>query len=78
MTTQTPERQTLKQETRDALPLKQAASYLGIQEQTLRIWRHENRGPKSYRIGSRVYFDREDLDAFIAVEKVKTARGGIA
>jgi hypothetical protein len=57
--------------------LHEAAEYLKREDQTLRIWRHRNIGPKSYRVGNRVYYDKEDIDAWIAVEKLKTARGGI-
>jgi hypothetical protein len=34
--------------------------------ETCRWWRHVGRGPKSFRVGKRVLYAREDVEAFIA------------
>lgn len=58
------------------LTLTQAATYLGLARQTLYQWRWEADGtkPPSYRIGNRVYYDLEDLDAWIAGHKARTLK----
>ena len=48
-----------------------AAEYLGpegepLKESTLTWWRCVGRGPKYVKIGHRVFYRQEDLDAFIA------------
>ena len=42
-----------------------AARYLGVEDKTLANWRFLGRGPKAHRVGSRVFYYREDLDAYI-------------
>lgn len=34
--------------------------------ETVRYWRHVGKGPKSFKIGRRVLYAREDVEAFIA------------
>ncbi|QNJ91184.1 helix-turn-helix domain-containing protein [Mycolicibacterium fluoranthenivorans] len=54
----------------------QAASYTGLADATLRYYRHAGIGPVSYRIGSKVFYDRADLDAWLAVQRAASVRGG--
>lgn len=42
-----------------------AAKYLGVAEQTLANWRSIGRGPKSFRLGGRVFYRLSDLEAFV-------------
>lgn len=50
---------------------------LGIPEETLRYWRHQNRGPACYRLGARkVVYDATDVDTWLATQKAATLRGG--
>lgn len=57
--------------------IKDAAKYLqGVSTQTLYRYRHLNTGPRSYTIGTRVFYDREDLDAWVAEQKAGSTRGG--
>jgi excisionase family DNA binding protein len=45
---------------------KEAASYLGIKEQTLALWAHANRYDLPYyKIGRHAKYKLEDLDGFI-------------
>lgn len=49
-----------------------AAAYLGLRPNTLEIWRHQKRGPKFYKIGRCVVYDRDDLEAYVAAHGVLT------
>ena len=42
-----------------------AAIYLGIKEQTLRTWAISGRGPRSVKVGGKVFYFRSDLDLFV-------------
>jgi hypothetical protein len=42
-----------------------AALYLGHQPKTLAMWALQGRGPRSLKVGGRVFYFKEDLDAFI-------------
>lgn len=33
---------------------------------TVRYWRHVNKGPKSFKVGRRALYAREDVERFIA------------
>ena len=50
----------------------EAAAYLGLQPNTLEIWRCRHRGPRYSKLGSRVVYDRDDLDAFFVSKKIET------
>lgn len=50
----------------------------GISESTFRYWRATGDGPRSWRLGRRVFYDREDVDAWIEAQKAATSRGGAA
>ena len=55
------------------LTIDEASEYVHVSVDTLRYWRHKGTGPKSFRMGRRVFFRQSDLDAFIA-EKAAAAR----
>ncbi len=40
--------------------------------ETVRYWRHVGKGPKSFKVGRRVLYAAEDVEAFIAAAR----RGG--
>lgn len=45
---------------------KQAASYLGISDAALRLWRSEDKGPRFFRAGDKlIRYRRADLDGWI-------------
>jgi excisionase family DNA binding protein len=50
----------------DTLRLNEAAEYLHVPASTLRYWRQQNRGPKSFALGGRVRYQKADLDAWVA------------
>ena len=48
------------------LTTEEVADKLRTSPETVRYWRHEKKGPKSFKVGRRVLYAREDVDAFIA------------
>lgn len=42
-----------------------AAKYLGLKEKTLAMWSLAGKGPRSVKVGGRVFYFKADLDAFI-------------
>lgn len=44
----------------------------------MRRWRKEDLGPRSYMVGKDIRYDIADLDAWLEVQKLATARGGVA
>ena len=51
------------------LSRKDTARYLGNAEKTLAMWCLEGKGPRSVKVGGRVFYFKDDLDAFIRGEK---------
>lgn len=47
------------------LNASEAAKHLQINANTLANWRCSGRGPKYYKVGSRVVYRRDDLDAYL-------------
>jgi hypothetical protein len=45
-----------------------AARYLGHAPKTLAMWKLRGQGPRSIKVGGRVFYYRADLDGFIAGE----------
>ncbi|WP_326692370.1 MULTISPECIES: helix-turn-helix domain-containing protein [unclassified Streptomyces] len=56
------------------LNVKRAASYLGISENTLYVWRHRRVGPPSFRMGGRVMYRVTALDEWIARQEDADSR----
>jgi Helix-turn-helix domain len=56
----------------------EASAYLDVPESTLRYWRHAGKGPASYVLGRKVFYDVSDLDHWMAAQKAATLRGGTA
>ena len=44
--------------------------------ETVRYWQHVGKGPKSFKVGRRVLYAIEDVDAWIAQAKVNSAAAG--
>jgi excisionase family DNA binding protein len=49
----------------ELLTITEAAELLRAPVATLRYWRHCNTGPRSFRLGRRVLYRREDLRAWV-------------
>ena len=45
-----------------------SALYLGLKEKTLAMWALQGKGPRFIRVGGRVFYFKNDLDAFIRGE----------
>lgn len=51
----------------DLMTTNEVGAYLNTPPATLRFWRHEGTGPRSFRMGARrVMYRRQDVDAWIA------------
>ena len=50
----------------------EAAAYLGIRPNTLEVWRCKHKGPRYSKIGTRVLYDVNDLEAFFTARAVDT------
>jgi excisionase family DNA binding protein len=51
---------------------KDAAEYIGVATSTLAKWRITGEGPKYARVGKRVLYLREDLDAWMKDQRVSS------
>jgi excisionase family DNA binding protein len=49
----------------ELLTIREAAEVLRAPIATLRYWRHLGTGPRSFRLGRRVLYRRDDLDAWV-------------
>ncbi|TQN43548.1 helix-turn-helix protein [Blastococcus colisei] len=49
----------------DLLAISEAAALLRAPVATLRYWRHLGTGPRSFRLGRRVLYRRQDLYAWV-------------
>ncbi len=47
------------------MPRKEAAKYLCRAEKTLAMWTMEGKGPRSVRVGGRIFYFKRDLEDFV-------------
>lgn len=67
---------TITAETRKKiLTISEVSAETGIPVPTLRWFRANNKGPKSFRLAGRVVYRREHVEAWIAEQESATARG---
>lgn len=45
------------------------AAYLRMPPETVRYWRHIGKGPRSFKIGRRVLYDRAEVEQWIADQR---------
>jgi len=50
----------------------EAAEFLGIKANTLEVWRTKKKGPQYSKIGRRVLYDINDLEAYFTANRVHT------
>ncbi|WP_369055946.1 helix-turn-helix transcriptional regulator [Kineococcus terrestris] len=64
----------------DILLQPEASDYTRIPAATLKYWRHRGTGPRSFRLGRRIAYRRQDLDAWLAEQVLadRTSTGGAA
>lgn len=59
------------------LTTAEVSERLGVPPETLRYWRHLDKGPRCYRLGGkRVVYDPDDLAQWVRDQKASTGRGG--
>ena len=58
----------------DLLTISEAAEVLRAPVATLRYWRHLGTGPHSFRLGRRVLYRRDDLDAWVEARRGQADR----
>jgi predicted DNA-binding transcriptional regulator AlpA len=44
---------------------REAADYLGLSYGTLEVWRRQGRGPRYVRLGRRIGYRHQDIEAFL-------------
>jgi excisionase family DNA binding protein len=54
----------------------EVAELTRIPEATLRYYRYLGTGPRSYKLGRKVLYDRADVEKWIAEQKAATSSGG--
>lgn len=50
------------------LTLPEVAEWIHTPEATLRFWRHQSTGPKSFRVGRRVMYYEADVAAWLEAQ----------
>ena len=56
----------------ELLTITEAADLVRAPVATLRYWRHLGTGPRSFRLGRRVLYRRDDLQNWIAQQRAET------
>lgn len=59
---------------RTLLRIDQVSERTGIPERTLRWYRQQGTGPKSFRLGGRVVWDADDVDRWVDDQAAAGAR----
>ena len=54
---------------------EEVATKLRTSPETVRYWRHEGKGPRSFKVGRRVLYALEDVDAFITEARAGVGSG---
>lgn len=62
----------------DHLTIDEVSTIYRIPVATLRYWRTRGEGPRSFRLGRRVFYLRRDCDAWVADARAHHSVGGVA
>lgn len=54
---------------------EQAAAHLRLKPKTLHNWRSQGRGPSFVKLGARVFYPTQDLEAFVAANRHELGTG---
>ncbi len=57
------------------LKTSEVSALTRVPPETLRYWRWRNQGPRSFKIGGAVLYDRDDVLAWIDAQKQASVRG---
>jgi len=52
----------------------EVAELLRMPTESVRFWRHSGKGPASFKVGRRVLYAVEDVEAFVAAAKASGTR----
>lgn len=63
---------------RKILRTKEVSERSGIPVGTLRYYRHRGEGPRSFKLGRRVAYFEDDVEAWIEAQAAATSVGGAA
>lgn len=58
----------------DLLLTAEVSQELRVPQATLRFWRHQGSGPRCFKMGRRVFYRREDVDAWLREQYDKASR----
>ena len=75
MPDQTPSREHTAEPMSELLTIAEAAQLLRAPVATLRYWRHLGTGPRSFRLGRRVLYRRDDLHTWIDAQRRQADNG---
>jgi hypothetical protein len=64
--------------TAQLLTTAETARLLRRSVDTLRWWRHRGLGPESFRLGARVFYDRDAVLRWVERERERTTSGELA
>jgi excisionase family DNA binding protein len=60
-----------KMKTLDVITTDELARLLHVSANTVRYWKHRGTGPQSFKVGKRILYKSEDVDAWIAEQYTK-------
>ncbi|MGX5653284.1 helix-turn-helix transcriptional regulator [Geodermatophilus nigrescens] len=75
MPDQTPSREDTAKPASELLTIAEAAQLLRAPVATLRYWRHLGTGPRSFRLGRRVLYRRDELHTWIDAQRRQADTG---
>jgi excisionase family DNA binding protein len=75
MADQTPRREQTTEPASELLTITEAAQLVRAPVATLRYWRHLGTGPRSFRLGRRVLYRRDDLHTWIDAQRRQADTG---
>lgn len=58
------------------LTQKQVSDTYGVAQGTLKAWRHEDRGPRSFLRGGKVVYRETEVHHYFEAEEAASTRGG--
>ena len=61
----------------ELLTLPETSKVTRTPEATLRYWRHNGTGPRSFRVGRRVMYKREDVEAWVQTQYAQQHGGPV-
>jgi excisionase family DNA binding protein len=57
------------------LTTAEVAQIVRAPAETVRYWRHLGKGPRNFKLGRRVLYDRDDVEQWIAKQRAQQSSG---